>query len=151
MTIGTAESCTGGLLSACLTEVPGSSNVFQGGFVTYSNESKVTALNVSAELIKKVGAVSEQVACAMAIGALNRAETDLAIAITGVAGPDGGTNSKPVGLVHFGIATTQVSSHHERHIFPGDRYHVRMHAVEMALELLLQSTTVYTKGNSESI
>ncbi len=144
LTIATAESCSGGLLSACLTEIPGSSNVFQGGFITYSNDAKVTALSVSAELIKEVGAVSEEVACAMAIGALNRAETDLAVSITGVAGPDGGTNLKPVGLVHFGVATKHVASHHEKHVFPGDRYNVRMHAVETALELLLQSAAEYT-------
>ena len=146
LTIGTAESCTGGLLSACLTEIPGSSNIFQGGFVTYSNDAKITTLNVSAELIEKVGAVSKEVACAMAIGALNRAETDLAVSITGVAGPDGGTNLKPVGLVHFGVATKHVASYHERHVFPGDRYNVRMQAVEMALVLLLRSTAGYTES-----
>ena len=144
LTIATAESCTGGLLSACITEIPGSSSVFQGGFVPYSNYAKVTTLSVSAELIKKVGAVSEEVACAMAIGALNRAETDLAVSITGVAGPGGGTNLKPVGLVHFGIATKHIAPHNEKHVFPGDRYNVRLQAVEMALELLLRSTAAYT-------
>ena len=144
LTISVAESCTGGLLSSYINSISGSSKVFTLGFITYSNDAKVTALSVSAELIKEVGAVSEEVACAMAIGALNRAETDLAVSITGVAGPDGGTNLKPVGLVHFGVATKHVASHHEKHVFPGDRYNVRMHAVETALELLLRSAAEYT-------
>lgn len=101
LTLATAESCTGGLISACLTEVAGSSDVFERGFVTYSNEAKTDLLGVSASLIERHGAVSEEVARAMAAGALAHARADIAVAVTGVAGPGGGTTEKPVGLVHI--------------------------------------------------
>jgi nicotinamide-nucleotide amidase len=99
LTIATAESCTGGLLAALLTEVPGSSKVFERGFVTYSNEAKVELLEVGAPLIKAYGAVSGEVALAMAEGALKLSRASMAISITGVAGPGGGTVEKPVGLI----------------------------------------------------
>ena len=102
--IATAESCTGGLLAGLLTAIPGSSDVVECGFVTYSNDAKAALLGVDPALIGKVGAVSEPVAQAMAEGALARSGVDLAVSITGVAGPGGGTLSKPVGLVHFGLA-----------------------------------------------
>ena len=102
--LATAESCTGGLIAAILTEVPGSSDVFERGFVTYSNEAKTEMLGVSAALIEKHGAVSAEVARAMAEGALRNSRADIAVSVTGVAGPGGGTAEKPVGLVHFGAA-----------------------------------------------
>ena len=101
ITIATAESCTGGLLAATLTAVPGSSDVFERGFVTYSNASKSEMLGVPVWLIERHGAVSEDVARAMAGGALTHSRATIAIAVTGVAGPGGGTAEKPVGLVHF--------------------------------------------------
>ena len=102
--IVTAESCTGGLVAAALTEVPGSSAVLQSGFVTYSNEAKIKTLKVGEELIDTFGAVSVAVAWAMAQGALKRSSADVAVAISGIAGPDGGTASKPVGTVVFALA-----------------------------------------------
>jgi len=102
LTIGTAESCTGGLLSACITAVPGSSSVFERGFVTYANAAKMEMLGVDADLLAAHGAVSEPVARAMAEGVLARAPVDMAVSITGVAGPGGGSVEKPVGLVFIG-------------------------------------------------
>jgi nicotinamide-nucleotide amidase len=102
--LATAESCTGGLIAAILTEVPGSSDVFERGFVTYSNEAKTEMLGVPAALIKEHGAVSEEVARAMAEGALRNSRADIAVSVTGVAGPDGGSAEKPVGLVHLAAA-----------------------------------------------
>jgi nicotinamide-nucleotide amidase len=104
LTVVTAESCTGGLVAAALTDAPGASKVVQGGFVTYSNEAKQTSLNVPAELLEQYGAVSEQVARAMAEGALAASHADLSVSITGIAGPEGGSPGKPVGLVHFAAA-----------------------------------------------
>jgi nicotinamide-nucleotide amidase len=141
-TITTAESCTGGLVTAALTEIPGSSAVVQSGFVTYSNEAKIKVLKVGEELIDTFGAVSVAVAWAMAQGALKRSSADVAVAISGVAGPDGGTPSKPVGTVVFALA--------ERGKDPEDvvadkiqfgedksRAEIRMAATLHALQLLL--------------
>ena len=111
--LATAESCTGGLIAAILTEVPGSSDVFERGFVTYSNEAKTELLGVPAELIEKHGAVSEEVARAMASGALGHSRADIAVAVTGVAGPGGGTTAKPVGLVHLAAARRGSVTHKE--------------------------------------
>jgi nicotinamide-nucleotide amidase len=138
-TLATAESCTGGLVIGLLTEIAGSSDVVDRGFVTYSNGAKRELLGVSDALLETHGAVSEAVARAMAEGALARAGVDLAVAITGVAGPGGGTAAKPVGLVHFAAAARGRSTLHERRNF-GDigRHQVRMQSVEVALALLEQ-------------
>ncbi|MAA97579.1 MAG: damage-inducible protein CinA [Stappia sp.] len=110
--IATAESCTGGLIAALLTDVPGSSAVVDRGFVTYSNEAKTEMIGVPAELIEAHGAVSREVALAMVEGALAASRADLAVAVTGVAGPGGGSREKPVGLVHFGFARRGGEVHH---------------------------------------
>ena len=137
--IATAESCTGGLISATLTEIPGSSDVFERGFVTYSNQAKTEMLGVSQELIDAKGAVSEEVARAMAEGAIHNSQADLAVAVTGVAGPGGGSKDKPVGLVHIATARRDGPVSHERHVFSGDRREVRAATLKRAIEFLLES------------
>jgi nicotinamide-nucleotide amidase len=135
--IATAESCTGGLVAALLTEIAGSSAVVERGFVTYSNEAKSDLVGVPSELIASHGAVSEPVARAMAEGALARSRADVAVAITGIAGPGGGTGAKPVGLVHFGLARKgEGTVHLERRYGDLGRAEVRMRAVAEALGLL---------------
>jgi len=138
--IATAESCTGGLVAALLTEISGSSAVVERGFVTYSNEAKTELIGVPAEMIASEGAVSEKVARAMAEGALARSRADVAVGITGVAGPTGGTLTKPVGLVHFGLARKGAGTVHlERRYGDLGRETVRRRAVEDALSLLEQA------------
>ncbi len=137
--LATAESCTGGMVAAALTDIAGSSDVMERGFVTYSNEAKTELLGVPAEMIAAHGAVSAQVATAMVQGAIARAPVDLAVAITGIAGPGGATKGKPVGLVYFGIARKGGAARVERHTFQGDRAAVRAAATERALELLLET------------
>ncbi|MBW0170099.1 MAG: CinA family protein [Hydrogenophaga sp.] len=135
--MATAESCTGGLIAGACTEVSGSSEWFERGFVTYSNEAKHELLGVPAELIAQHGAVSEPVARAMAAGAVAHSPTQLAVAVTGVAGPTGGSPAKPVGTVWFGWATPAgVFTEHQR--FDGDRSAVRQATVRHALAGLLQ-------------
>lgn len=136
-TLVTAESCTGGLLAATFTAIPGSSNVFERGFVTYSNAAKSEMLGVPFWLIERHGAVSEDVARAMAGGALTHSHASLAISVTGIAGPDGGTLEKPIGLVHFAALRRDEEIHHERVLF-GDlgRAEIRRKSVERALALL---------------
>jgi len=135
--IATAESCTGGLISALLTEIPGSSVVFERGYVAYSNRAKTAYLHVPPELIAAEGAVSEAVARAMAEGAVRRSGTQLAVAVTGIAGPDGGTAEKPVGLVHIAAARDGSETLHEEHRFGAiGRSKVRLKTVEAALMLL---------------
>ena len=136
--IVTAESCTGGLVAAALTSIEGSSDVFERGFVTYSNRAKEEMLGVPGDLIADVGAVSESVARMMAEGALEASNAHLAVAITGVAGPGGGTPMKPVGTVHIATARTNQSVHHrQEHFFEEEtREGVQMAAVQMALEML---------------
>ncbi len=134
--VATAESCTGGLIAAALTEIAGSSDVFDRGFVTYSNQAKSELLGLDlARLDGAPGAVSEETAIAMALGARNRAGVELALSVTGVAGPGGGSDAKPVGLVHFAAAgpSDQVISHHE--VFIGDRSQIRAASVLKALTL----------------
>lgn len=139
--VATAESCTGGLVAAALTAIAGSSDVVERGFVTYSNEAKSELLGVPAETIAAHGAVSAQTCAAMARGAVARAGVDLAVSITGVAGPGGGTPQKPVGLVYLGIATKDGAAHVERRIFPGDRTQIREAALILALALLKGEAT----------
>jgi nicotinamide-nucleotide amidase len=135
--IATAESCTGGLIAASLTAVAGSSDVFDCGWVTYSNQAKSESLGVSAELIADKGAVSLEVAEAMAKGALRRSQADVAVSVTGVAGPGGGSEEKPVGLVFIGLARKDGWSQVERCLFPGNRDTVRAHTVARALAHLV--------------
>jgi len=136
--IATAESCTAGLLAGALTECGGASSVFERGFVTYSNESKTELLGVSAQLIAQVGAVSKEVAKEMAYGALQHSKADLALSITGIAGPSGGTAEKPVGLVFFGLAHKNGGLVYEEQRFSPalSRHSIRMGAVRKALEIL---------------
>jgi nicotinamide-nucleotide amidase len=134
--VATAESCTGGLVAAALTAIAGSSDVVKRGFVTYSNAAKIELLGVPAETIAGHGAVSEQTAAAMARGAVARAGVDLAVSITGIAGPGGGTPQKPVGLVYIGLARKNGEDRVERRVFPGDRAEIRRAALVEALEML---------------
>lgn len=131
--IATVESCTGGLIAATLTAVPGSSDVFERGWVTYSNEAKAACVGVPAELIAAKGAVSGEVAEAMAMGALRHGEVDVAVSVTGIAGPGGGSAEKPVGLVYIGLARQDGSSQIERCEFSGTRDDIRRQAVARAL------------------
>ncbi len=135
LTLSTVESCTGGLAAAALTGVAGSSDVMERGFVTYSNEAKTELVGVAGALIEAAGAVSEQVARAMAEGGLRRSRADIAVAITGVAGPAGGSPGKPVGLVHIAAARRAGPTLHERHVFAGDRQAVREASALRALDL----------------
>lgn len=135
--IATAESCTGGLIAGLLTEIPGSSDVVERGFVTYSNEAKAEAIGVPVELIAGHGAVSEQVARAMAAGALAHSRAALAVAVTGVAGPGGGTATKPVGLVHVAAARRGGAVlYRECRFGEIGRYEIRLATVRVALEML---------------
>ncbi|HVW73359.1 MAG TPA: CinA family protein [Rhizomicrobium sp.] len=134
--IVTAESCTGGLIAGLLTEIAGSSDVFERGFVTYSNQSKQELLGVPAALIAQHGAVSAQVARAMALGALARGRADLSLAVTGIAGPGGGKWDKPVGLVHLAAARGDHVITRECRFGDIGRHDVRLKSVETALDLL---------------
>lgn len=137
LAVATAESCTGGLLAATLTEIPGSSDVFERGFVTYSDAAKQTMLGVPARILEHFGAVSRETALAMADGALAHAPVALAVAITGIAGPGGATSDKPVGLVHFAGATRGGELvHRERRFGDIGRARVRLESVREALGML---------------
>lgn len=135
--MATAESCTGGWVAKCCTNLPGSSSWFDRGFVTYSNEAKQQMLGVAHDDLETHGAVSEQVAAQMAEGAKENAGVDVAVSTTGVAGPDGGTQDKPVGLVHFGWAIADQLASCDAVIFSGDRNAVRQQTVVHALEGLV--------------
>jgi nicotinamide-nucleotide amidase len=140
--IAAAESCTGGLVAAALTEIPGSSDVFERGFVTYSNEAKQAMLGVTAATLKRYGAVSRETAVAMADGALAHSLADIAVAITGVAGPGGGSKAKPVGLVHFAAAVRDGRRiHRSRRFGRIGRRAVRLRSVAEALKLLERLAT----------
>ena len=139
--IAVAESCTGGLVSAAITEIPGSSEVFEAGYVTYSDASKVSELKVSSEVVETFGAVSVATAWAMARGALAASEADVAVAITGIAGPGGGTPTKPVGTVVFACAEREADPAQivadQRFFDEKTRSGVRLQAALCALELLM--------------
>ena len=137
--IAFAESCTGGLIASAMTELDGSSAVVERGFVVYSNRAKTDMLGVPPELIEQYGAVSEEVARAMAEGALKNSGAQLAVSVTGIAGPTGGTPDKPIGLVHFAAARkSQTTLHLECRFGDIGRAEIRMRSVEEALKLLLQ-------------
>ena len=133
----TAESCTGGLIAAAITDRAGSSDIFERGFVTYSNDSKMELLGVPAAVLEQYGAVSAQTAEAMVKGALEHSRAHVAVAVTGIAGPSGGTKEKPVGLVYIGYGSRN-DIHVKEHRFLGDRANVRRQAVETALKHLLE-------------
>ena len=135
--LAAAESCTGGWVAAAMTAIAGSSEWFERGFVTYSNEAKHEMLGVPADLIERRGAVSEEVARAMAVGALRHSRAQIALSITGVAGPGGGSDDKPVGLVCFGWAVGNLTQVVETKRFSGDREAVRRAAVNHALQGVL--------------
>ncbi len=134
--IVTAESCTGGLIAACLTQVPGASEVLERGFVPYSNQAKIEQLGVSADVLRDFGAVSAEAARAMATGALDHSPADVAVSVTGIAGPGGATAEKPVGLVYLGAARRGAAVLDRRQLFVGDRGAVRLAAATAALALL---------------
>ena len=141
MRIATAESCTGGLVAGVLTEIPGSSDVFERGFVTYSNAAKIELLAVGRDVLDRHGAVSAAVAIAMADGALKHAHADIALSVTGIAGPDGGTAAKPVGLVYLAVSRTGAAGEAHRFNFgPIGRNAIRLAAVSEALRLLSEAS-----------
>ena len=139
LTIATAESCTGGLVAGALTDIPGSSDVIDRGFVTYSNDAKRAMLGVKATTLATFGAVSKETATAMAVGALEKAGVDLAVSITGIAGPGGATPGKPVGLVHFAVASRDGKILHREFRFGAiGRTTVRQRSVVEALRMLME-------------
>ena len=140
LTCATAESCTGGGVGSAITAVPGSSSVFAGGVISYSNDVKREVLGVSDHTLQTVGAVSSETAAQMAEGVRRLLKTDLAVSLTGIAGPDGGSEEKPVGLVWFGLATKD-GVRTEKAIFRGDRAQVRAQAVTHALGMLTIAAT----------
>ena len=140
--VATAESCSGGLIAAALTEIAGSSAVFDRGFVTYSNEAKMDLLGVREATLQAYGAVSEETAREMAEGAVAHSLADLAVSVTGIAGPSGATPGKPVGLVWFGLAKKGGETLAESHVFPGDRAAVRRSALLNALRMLTEAASV---------
>jgi len=133
MMVATAESCTGGMIAAAITEVAGSSAYFDRGFVTYSNEAKIETLDIQPLTIERFGAVSEQTARMMARGAYAHSNADIAISVTGIAGPGGGSDEKPVGLVYIGLATDDHAEVH-KHNFNGDRQSIRQQTAELAVQ-----------------
>ena len=136
-TLVTAESCTGGGIGAALTAVPGSSKVYKGGIISYTNAVKVNQLGVDSELLSRVGAVSASVAEAMAVGARKALDADVAVSVTGLAGPDGDEFGNPVGTVYIGYADSKTSLAREYH-FTGDREAVRNQAIELVLRLIVE-------------
>ena len=137
--LATAESCTGGWLAKCLTDIPGSSRWFERGYVTYSNDAKEQALGVSGAVLETFGAVSRQTAEQMAAGVLHASGADLAVAVTGIAGPDGGSAQKPVGLVWIALARRGGQSHAQEYQFAGDREAVRRASVATALTIVARA------------
>ena len=140
MILTTVESCTGGLLSAQITNTPGSSNWFDRGFITYSNQSKIDCVKVKKNTIEKFGAVSQQTADEMALGAINNSQGNIALSITGIAGPKGGSQLKPIGTIFFGIAKKENIIFQQKAFFKGNREEIREKAVLFALNQLLTLT-----------
>ncbi len=136
LTVTTAESCTGGMVAAAITAIPGSSAIFGFGFVTYANAAKTQLLGVPEAMLAEFGAVCAPVALAMAAGAKRAANADIAVAITGIAGPDGGSAAKPVGTVWFGLAGRDEKPAATHQLFAGSREEVRQAAASFALKLL---------------
>jgi nicotinamide-nucleotide amidase len=141
ITLATAESCTGGLVAAAVTAIAGSSATLLGGFVTYSNEAKAKSVGVDPLVIGRLGAVSAEVAAAMAEGAARESGAAMGISTTGIAGPGGGTDTKPVGLVFIGVALAGQPTRVERHVFPGDRTAVRAATVATAFRMAADAVT----------
>ena len=135
--VATAESCTGGLISSTITDVPGSSAIFGYGMVTYSNEAKMKILGVKEDTLKQFGAVSKETAYEMAEGLKNVSSADVAVSVTGIAGPGGGSEEKPVGLVYMGIATNE-GIFTKKNLFNGDRDEIRKQTVHTALNLIAE-------------
>jgi nicotinamide-nucleotide amidase len=141
--IVTVESCTGGLIGKLLTDQPGASHVYERGYITYSNEGKSDLVDVPPSLLKQHGAVSEQVAIAMAEGALHRTPTQLSVSVTGIAGPDGGSAEKPVGLVYIGIAVKEGPAKCVKCQFSGSRAEIRQKGAEKAIQMLMEAVHDY--------
>ena len=139
LTLVIAESCTGGLISGLITEIPGSSKVFERGYVTYSNRAKEECIDVAPDLLDQFGAVSAEVAEAMAEGALRSSAANVALSVTGIAGPDGGSEAKPVGLVYFGYGRSGQIATIEKRFGPIGRSPIRLAAIEVALDLLFNA------------
>ena len=137
ITLSTAESCTGGLIAGAITEIPGSSSIFHRGYVTYSNLAKQQVLNVQSYQLKKFGAVSEEVASQMAIGAKLNSNSDISVAVTGIAGPSGGSGEKPIGTVFIALAFKE-DIKVKGFLFEGDRAQIRMSTVRSALDIILK-------------
>ncbi len=144
MRLVTAESCTGGMIAVAITDRGGSSAVFERGFVTYSNDSKIEELGVQSQTIADYGAVSEQTAGEMALGALTHSHADVAIAVTGIAGPTGGTPDKPVGLVYIAVCKKGQPPQVYKNLFDGDRSSIRQATMEKSLELLINVIEIKT-------
>lgn len=140
--LATAESCTGGLIAACLTAVAGSSDVVEAGFITYANDAKETLLGVAPSLIRRHGAVSEEVVLDMARGALQNSSAGVVVAVSGIAGPGGGSAEKPVGLVHIAAMREDGQYLHRAPVFAGDRNQVRLQAVEEAFSLIISVLSI---------
>ena len=141
-TITVAESCTGGLVTASITSAPGASDILHEAFIVYSDVAKARALGISPRLLADKGAVSSDVAAAMAQGALQRSGANIAVAVTGVAGPSGGTEGKPVGLVFFATAAALGTIHTNSQQFSGDRDNIRAQSATFALRLLMDTATL---------
>ena len=138
LTLTTAESCTGGMLSQWLTTLSGSSKWFECGFVTYSNASKIKLLGVKPKVLDEYGAVSQQVAAQMSLGALNHSSADISVAITGLAGPSGGSTTKPVGTVYIATARLNEDANVTHHLFKGLREEIRQQSSQAAVQQLVQ-------------
>lgn len=145
LTITTAESCTGGMIASAITDISGASAVLKQGVITYANEAKSNLLGVRPDTLENYGAVSEETAWEMAEGAREKSGADIAIALTGIAGPTGGTEAKPVGLVYIGVSTVHEAAV-QRFVFTGTRHTIRTQAVHEALALALASLTRF--GNT---